>query len=80
MKSMYVQSILHGQVNLAAVNQIYVIYEAMNSCKYLKIHLRLANILTYMLISNIQTYCEEQLNGRENVKIMLIILQNHLIY
>ena len=28
-----VQSILHGHVNLAAVNQIYVIHEAVNSCK-----------------------------------------------
>ena len=28
-----VQSILHGQVSLAAVNQIYVIHEAMNGCK-----------------------------------------------
>ena len=37
-----VRSVLHGQVSLAAVNQIYVIHEAVNSCKYLKIHLRLA--------------------------------------
>ena len=28
-----VGSILHGQVSLAAVNQIYVIHEAMNGCK-----------------------------------------------
>ena len=33
-----VPSVLHGQVNLAAVNQIYVIHEAMNGCKNLKIH------------------------------------------
>ena len=33
-----VQSVLHGQVNLTAVNQIYVIHEAINSCKNLKIH------------------------------------------
>ena len=33
-----VQSALHGQVSLAAVNQICVIYEAMNVCKNLKIH------------------------------------------
>ena len=33
-----VQSILHGQVSLAAVSQIYVIHEAMNGCKNLKIH------------------------------------------
>ena len=32
-----VQSVLHGQVSLAAVNQICVIYEAMNGCKNLKI-------------------------------------------
>ena len=37
-----VRSILHGQVSLAAVNQIYVVQEAMNGCKTLKIHLRLA--------------------------------------
>ena len=28
-----VRSILHGQVSLAAVNQICVIHEAMNGCK-----------------------------------------------
>ena len=33
-----VRSVLHGQVSLAAVDQIYVIYEAMNGCKNLKIH------------------------------------------
>ena len=37
-----VGSILHGQVKLAAVNQIYVFREAMNGCKNLKIHYRLA--------------------------------------
>ena len=38
-----VQSLLHGQVNLAAVNQNCVIDEAMNGCKNLKIHLRIAS-------------------------------------
>ena len=33
-----VQRVLHGQVSLAAVNQICVIHEAMNGCKNLKIH------------------------------------------
>ena len=33
-----VQSVLHGQVSLAAVNQICVIDEAMNGCKNLKVH------------------------------------------
>ena len=33
-----VRIVLHGQVNLAAVNQICVIHEAMNGCKNLKIH------------------------------------------
>ena len=28
-----VRSVLHGQVSLEAVNQIYVIHEAMNGCK-----------------------------------------------
>ena len=37
-----VRSILHRQVSLAAVNQIYVIHEAMNGCKNIKIHLRFA--------------------------------------
>ena len=32
-----VQSLLHGQVSLVAVNQICVIHEAMNICKNLKI-------------------------------------------
>ena len=33
-----VRSVLHGQVNLADVNQTCVNHEAMNSCKNLKIH------------------------------------------
>ena len=33
-----VRSVLHGQVSLAAVNQVYVIHEAMNSCKNLMIY------------------------------------------
>ena len=33
-----VPSILHGQVSLAAVNQICVVHEAMNGWKNLKIH------------------------------------------
>ena len=33
-----VRSVLHGQLSLAAVNQICVIHEAMNGCKNLKIH------------------------------------------
>ena len=33
-----VLSVLHGQVILAAVNQMCVIHEAMNGCKNLKIH------------------------------------------
>ena len=33
-----VRSVLHGQASLAAVNQICVIYEAMNCCENLKIH------------------------------------------
>ena len=28
-----VRSVLHGQVSLSAVNQIYVFHEAMNGCK-----------------------------------------------
>ena len=33
-----VRSVLHGQVSLVAVNQIYVIHEAMNGYKNLKIY------------------------------------------
>ena len=33
-----VRSVLHGQGSLAAVNQIYVVHEAINGCKNLKIH------------------------------------------
>ena len=33
-----VRSVLHRQVSLEAVNQIYVIHEVMNDCKNLKIH------------------------------------------
>ena len=38
-----VRRVLHGQVSFAAVNQICVIHEAMNGCKNLKIHLRMAS-------------------------------------
>ena len=38
-----VRSLLHGQVSLAAVNQICVIHETMNGCKNLKMHLRIAS-------------------------------------
>ena len=37
-----VRGVLHGQVSLAAVNQIYVIHGAMNGCRNLKIYQRLA--------------------------------------
>ena len=40
---LYVQSILHGQVSLAAVYQICVIHEALNCSKNLKIHERIAS-------------------------------------
>ena len=43
-----VQSVLYGQVSLAAVNHIYVFHEVMNGCKNLKIHYRLA-LKIYML-------------------------------
>ena len=33
-----VRSVLHGQVSLAAVNQIFVSHEAIDGCKNLKIH------------------------------------------
>ena len=33
-----IRSVMQGQASLAAVNQIYVIHEAMNGCKNLKIH------------------------------------------
>ena len=33
-----VRSVLHGQVSLAAVNQISVNHEAMKGCKILKVH------------------------------------------
>ena len=33
-----VGSVLHGQVSLAAVNQMFVDHESMNGCKNLKIH------------------------------------------
>ena len=38
-----VRSVLHRQESLAAVNQISVIHEAMNGCKNLTIHLRIAS-------------------------------------
>ena len=38
MNELNVRSVLHGQVSFAAANQIYVIHEAMNGCKNLKIN------------------------------------------
>ena len=35
-----VRSLLHRQMSLAAVSQIYVIHEAMKDAKKIKIHLR----------------------------------------
>ena len=43
-----VRSVLNGEVSLEAVNQIYVIHEAMNGCKSPKIHLRLAMKMLYI--------------------------------
>ena len=37
-----VRSELHGQMSLAAVNQVCVVHEVMNGCQNLKIHNRLA--------------------------------------
>ena len=48
-----VLNILHGHVRLAAVNQMCIIHEAMNGCKILKIHLRIAS---KMLILHDETY------------------------
>ena len=33
-----VQSVMHGQVSLGAINQICVNEEALNACKTLKVH------------------------------------------
>ena len=45
-----VRSVFHGKRNLVAVNQIYVIHEAMNGCKNLNILQRLASkILIHQL-------------------------------
>ena len=38
-----VRSMLHGQVSLAAINESCVSHEAMNGCKDIKIHLRIAS-------------------------------------
>ena len=32
------RSVFHGQVSLVAVNQAYVVHEAMHGCKKLRIH------------------------------------------
>ena len=38
-----VRSVLHRQLSLAAVNQLYVIHEARNRCKDQKIHSKIAS-------------------------------------
>ena len=50
-----VRSVLHGQVSLAAVNQIYVIHEAMNGCKKSKDSLK-ARFENVNIIRWIHTY------------------------
>ena len=45
------RNVLHGKKSLAAVNQICVIHEAMNGCKNLKIHQRIASKCKYVLIN-----------------------------
>ena len=37
-KEFDVQSVLHGQLSMANVNQICIIHEAMNGCKNVKVH------------------------------------------
>ena len=44
-----VQRVLHRQVSLTAVNQMCVISEAMNGCKHLKIHQRIASKMQILL-------------------------------
>ena len=46
------RSVLHGQVSLAAVNQICVIYEAMSSCKNLKDCFENVNIKNILVASH----------------------------
>ena len=41
MNSMFVRNLLHGQVSLAAVNQVCVIHVDTDVCKNLKIHLEI---------------------------------------
>ena len=54
-----VRSVLHGQVSLPAVNQIRVIREAMNGCKNLKIHLRIASKMLILLSTlHMQSLCQ----------------------
>ena len=47
--SLLVRSVLHGQVSLAAVNHMYVIHEAMNGCKNLEFHERIASKMLIFL-------------------------------
>ena len=51
-KEFDVRSVLHGQVSLAAVNQMCAIQEAMNGCKNLKIYYRLASSHTFVEIDH----------------------------
>ena len=44
-----VRSVLHGQVSMAAVNQSFVIHEAMNGCQNLKLHQRIAGKCKYIV-------------------------------
>ena len=59
-----VQSVLHGQVSLAAINLIYVIHEAMNGCKKSKDSLKdcFENVNIYVYKLSWKSYTIEQLD------------------
>ena len=57
---LYDRSVLHGQVSLAAVNQVYLFHQAMNGCKNLKMHKRFA--LKMSIFTNEQSLTYNQNN------------------
>ena len=78
-----VRSVLREQVNLAAVNHIYVDRDVMNRCKNLKIHcfenvnIALYRILRVAIVTKALrkfNYISEALSNRPVVYVFLIIL------
>ena len=77
---------LHGQVGLAAVNQIYVIHEAMNGCKKSKgslkacfknVNIHCISLILYLIEMAFNTFANRA--DPEKYQDLLFLLMNILL-